>query len=187
MRASGKELDSDTLVSGKQRLNRKFILAAIVVSAVAIVALFAGSKLSTHNVELKAYFADAHGLKAGATVRVAGVDVGRVISVRARPGTSHEAAEVVMLITTPYELKVPADSTVSLRTAGILGETYPEIDVRDKSSSPAANGAVLKAVEVPMMSTQEMLDSLNHAIQQANSGAQNAKPIAPAEQPPRKH
>jgi ABC-type transporter Mla subunit MlaD len=38
-----------------------------------------------------------------------------------------------MFISTPYELKIPADSTVSLATAGVLGETYAEIDVKGTS------------------------------------------------------
>ena len=66
-------------------------------------------------------------------MQVAGVDVGRVIEVRVRPDLKEHAAEVVLLFQTPYELKIPEDSVVSLRRAGLLGETYAEVDMRSRS------------------------------------------------------
>jgi len=56
-------------------------ITAIVVFAV--VSIY--PRLFTHTIEIKAYLQDANGLPAGAPVRLAGVDVGKVTSVRARP------------------------------------------------------------------------------------------------------
>ena len=49
------------------------------------------------------------------------------------------SAEVIMNLQTPYELKIPNDSTVSLSTAGILGETYAQINISEASGPPANN------------------------------------------------
>jgi phospholipid/cholesterol/gamma-HCH transport system substrate-binding protein len=114
-------------------MNRKVILGLVVIAGLAVRVLFLHARLSAHNLELKAYFADAQGLRPGAPVTVAGVTVGSVTTVQAHPSAKQNPAEVVMFISTPYELKIPADSTVSLATAGVLGETYAEIDVKGTS------------------------------------------------------
>jgi len=87
---------------------RRIILAAIIVLGLALVFLTV-AKHSSHHLLLKTYFQDAHGLRAGAPVRVAGVDVGRVTEVRVRPELKEHAAEVRMSLQTPYELKIPED------------------------------------------------------------------------------
>ena len=131
------------------------IAAVIVVAAlaVALAILFGSPRPAAHKVELRVYFQDANGLRAGAPVRVAGVEVGRVKSVRARPEMKATPAEVVMNLQTPYELKIPNDSTVSLATAGILGETYAQINITEASGPPAKNGDVLKERPARFLST----------------------------------
>ena len=119
---------------------------AMVIFGLAVVFL-TFAKHSEHQLQVKAYFLDAHGLRAGAPVRVAGVDVGRVTEVRVRPELKEHPAEVTMLLQTPYELRIPNDSIVLLSTAGLLGETYPEIEIRYASGLPLENGAVLKTRE----------------------------------------
>jgi ABC-type transporter Mla subunit MlaD len=55
---------------------------------------------------VKAYFTNASGLRDGANVRVAGVDVGSVKSVRVRPELKEEPVEVVMVLNPRYEVSV---------------------------------------------------------------------------------
>jgi ABC-type transporter Mla subunit MlaD len=81
-----------------------------------------------HRMVVKTYFANAMGLRAGAPVRFAGVDLGSVKSERAKPEVKNSPVEVVMVFNPPYELKIPNDSTVLLETAVILGETFVDID-----------------------------------------------------------
>jgi MlaD protein len=65
-----------------------FVLAAIIVKP-----------LRYHRREVRVYFQDAQGLHAGASVRMAGVDIGSVSSVRVRPEPP-APAEVVMVLHT---------------------------------------------------------------------------------------
>jgi phospholipid/cholesterol/gamma-HCH transport system substrate-binding protein len=125
---------------------RRIILVATIVFGLAVVFL-TFAKHSQHQLEVKTYFADARGLRTGAPVRVAGVDVGRVAEAHVRSELKEHAAEVVLLIQTPYELKIPADSVVSLRRDGLLGETYAEVDIRHASGPPIGNQGALKAWE----------------------------------------
>jgi hypothetical protein len=95
-----------------------------------------------HKLVVKAYFSNAMSLRNGAPVRLAGVDVGSVRSVRARPELKEAPAEVVMVLTPAYELKIPNDSTVSLATTGVLGSTYVEIDVAHASGAPIGSNVL---------------------------------------------
>jgi phospholipid/cholesterol/gamma-HCH transport system substrate-binding protein len=125
---------------------RKVALAVAIVFGLVLV-FVVYPRRPQHQLEVRAYFQDAQGLRAGAAVRVAGVDVGRVTKLHVRPELKEHAAEITMILETAYELKIPADSVVSLRTAGLLGETYPEIDIRHASAPPIGDGGVLKVRE----------------------------------------
>jgi phospholipid/cholesterol/gamma-HCH transport system substrate-binding protein len=125
---------------------RRIILVAITVFGVAVVFL-TFAKYSGHRLQVKAFFLDAHGVRAGAPVRVAGVDVGRVTEVHVRTELKERPAEVTMLLQTPHELKIPTDSIVLLGTTGVLGETYPVGEIRYASGPPVENGEVLETQE----------------------------------------
>jgi phospholipid/cholesterol/gamma-HCH transport system substrate-binding protein len=125
---------------------RRIILVAMTVLGLAVL-LLTFTKRSGHQFEVKSCFQDARGLRVGAPVRVAGVEVGRVEAVRVRPELKEHAAEVVLHFQTPYKLEIPSDSVVSLNSDGLLGERYVEIDVRHASGRPVGSQAVLKARE----------------------------------------
>ncbi len=145
------------------------VVAAIV--AIGLAVLFGYPRLLTHTIELRVYFQNANGLRAGAPVRLAGVEVGRITSVRARPAMQAAPAEVLMKLQTPYELSIPNDSTVSLATAGVLGETFAEINVAGASGPPIKNGEVLKERPTKFLSTEDLIEKLGDIVQR--------KPCAP--------
>jgi phospholipid/cholesterol/gamma-HCH transport system substrate-binding protein len=137
-------------------------LVGVVVAALAV--LFLGRHPFVHKTVVKAYFSNAMNLRAGAPVRVAGVEIGAVKSVRARPEMKEAPAEVVMVLTPSYELKIPNDSVASLATAGVLGETYVEIDAAHASGAPIVTNAVLKTTPMTELSTQEMLEKFGKIL-----------------------
>lgn len=71
--------------------------------------------------QLVARFENVGSLKAGAPVSIAGVRVGRVGSIGIDPAT-HEA--VVRLNINKQYTDIPADTSASILTAGLLGEQY---------------------------------------------------------------
>ena len=81
-------------------------------------------------------------------MRLAGVDSGSGKSAR-RPELKEAPAEIVMVLTPSYELRIPNDSTASLETAGVLGETYVDIDVGHASGVPIRSNAVFRTVATP--------------------------------------
>jgi phospholipid/cholesterol/gamma-HCH transport system substrate-binding protein len=160
-------------------MNRAYLRVAGV-AALALIVL--GAVLLVNNpfrrkIVVKAYFGNAMTLRVGAPVRLAGVEIGSVESVRARPELKEAPAEVVMLLTPSYELNIPSDSTASLETAGALGETYVEIDVGHASGPTIGSNAVLRTVATPQITTQEFIervgDILSHKCD-CDSGKANA-------------
>jgi phospholipid/cholesterol/gamma-HCH transport system substrate-binding protein len=98
-----------------------FVVAGI--AALVVLALKVGN-LSTYNVsdtyQLQAYFTNVGGLKPTASVRSAGVLVGRVTEIRL--DTERYEAKVTMNIDTRYQF--PKDTFANIQTAGLLGENF---------------------------------------------------------------
>ncbi len=98
-----------------------FVVAGI--AALVVLALKVGN-LSTYNVsesyELQAHFNNVGGLKPTASVRSAGVLVGRVTSIVLDP--ERYEAKVTMSIDKRYQF--PRDTFANILTSGLLGEQY---------------------------------------------------------------
>ncbi len=153
---------------------RKLALLLIVaVGAVAIGSLFV-NRLRYARQDLKSCFSDAGGLQVGAAVRIDGVDVGTVRSVRANPQNKYCPAEVEMALSTTYEIKIPKDSIAEIKTAGLLGEVYLSIDTTQVSGAPIENYGYLKSRPIkptlPLGDQLKALDMILH-IDQASKEA----------------
>lgn len=138
-------------------------MAAAAVVALVIV-LMPPSSLNLHTIEVTTYFQNAAGLREGAPVRIAGVDVGKVKSVRVRPEIKDGTVKVLMKVGTPYELRIPNDSVVLLETAGVLGETYVDIDTANASGPHIADHGVLKSRETLSLNSEQMIQMLGDIL-----------------------
>ena len=98
-----------------------FVVAGI--AALVMLAMKVGN-LSTYNVsesyEVHAYFTNIGGLKPKASVKSAGVLVGRVTEITL--DTERYEAKVVMSLDKRYQF--PKDTFANILTAGLLGEQY---------------------------------------------------------------
>lgn len=145
---------------------RKFAVALIVVAGLSF-AWVAFRKPPTHDQTLKSYFRNGSNLKAGAPVCVDGVKLGVVTRVRIRPELGERPVEVLMAISTPYELKIPSDSTVMLSTEGVLGQTFPDIDTRSARDLAVENNGVLNSVEITAADCADAVRRLGDALTKA--------------------
>ena len=75
------------------------------------------------NYTLKAHFGSVSGLKLGASVNIAGVEVGKVTRISLDP-ISYDA--VVQMEIAP-DVELQDDSIASIRTAGMIGDRYVSI------------------------------------------------------------
>jgi ABC-type transporter Mla subunit MlaD len=125
---------------------RKVFIALVVCFGLLSVWL-AFRKTPTHQLNVRTYFQNAQSLQRGTPVWIDGVQAGSVTDVRIRPEPSERPVEVLMAITTTYELSIPRDSRATLSAQGVLGPTVVEINTRMASGSPLENGGVLKSME----------------------------------------
>ena len=101
--------------------------------------------LFTPRITVKSYFDNAEGLRVGAPVRLSGVDVGNVTKIMIVGGRDKQLTpvEVTMKISTKYHDSLRRDSVTSLETAGVLGETYLDIDSAQAVGAPLQDGDTL--------------------------------------------
>ena len=88
-------------------------------------------------------FPSAGGLKPGATVEIAGVDVGRVDAIT----LADYQARVVMRINPG--VKIQDDSIASIKTKGLIGEKYVRINPGGSERLVPPNGRI-REVEAPV-------------------------------------
>src|SRR5664279_3981939 len=122
-----------TLPSQKQlkwsqlRVGLTVLFASITLMVLIFVMSGTGGWFTT-KITLRSFFDNAGGLREGAPVRMAGVDIGNVKTVRIVSGNPATPVEVTMKVNTRYSFNLRKDSITVLSTAGILGETYVDID-----------------------------------------------------------
>lgn len=109
-------------------------VGAFVAAGLAIVAYLALSLgdigLSGNRTKVVARFATIGDLREGAPIRIAGVSVGKVSEIRLADYLAHVELSI------DVEVKIPSDTIASIRTTGLLGESFVSL-------SPGASGRML--------------------------------------------
>jgi phospholipid/cholesterol/gamma-HCH transport system substrate-binding protein len=130
------------------RVGLTVVFASIMLGV--LIFLMSGSTgLFVPKIKLKSYFADASGLRVGAPVRLQSVDIGNVLSLRIVPDRPLTPVEVTMRVSTKYSFALREDSTATLDTAGVLGETFVNITSTTAKGPQVQNGDVLPTQEQP--------------------------------------
>ena len=129
----------------------------------------------SHRITLISYFDNASGLRVGAPVRLSGVDIGNVAAIRIVPDRDKQniPVEVIMKVSTKYGFNLRKDSMASLDTAGVLGETYLDIDSSQAVGPIAKNGDVLPTQVHPdfnevVRSSQSTLQNMDALLKRAD-------------------
>ncbi|HEY6945433.1 MAG TPA: MlaD family protein [Candidatus Acidoferrum sp.] len=115
-----------------------------------------GGGLLSPKYRLTTYLPEVSGLASGAPVRVDGVEVGNVESIRLLPRTAgktmdrNKNIEVVMRISRNYQGDILTDSVASLVTEGLLGNRYVNIS-RGFTGTPIPDNAIIPGAEEKAM------------------------------------
>jgi phospholipid/cholesterol/gamma-HCH transport system substrate-binding protein len=129
----------------------------------------------SHRITLVSFFDNASGLRVGAPVRLNGVDIGNVAAIRVVPDKDKQLTpvEVVMKVSTKYGFNLRRDSVTSLDTAGVLGETYLDIDSAQAVGPVARDGDTLPTQVHPdfnevVRSSQSTLQNMDALLKRAD-------------------
>jgi phospholipid/cholesterol/gamma-HCH transport system substrate-binding protein len=100
-----------------------FLIFGLMAFAFLAVKLGGIGNLDANHYILKARFDSSSGLKEGASVEMAGVEVGKVKNIRFDP----EYFESVVEVSIPNEVQLTDDSIASVRSTGIIGGKFIKI------------------------------------------------------------
>ncbi len=159
------------------------IFILIGVSILVLIVFLIGDKKSlfSSTFEVKAYFSDIQGLRSGATVRLSGIDVGRVSNVRIVDDSS-ASVEVTMSLVEDIKKFIRTDTEAAVETEGLVGNKVVVLKIGNKNSERVYNGGTIKAKEPLSFSaiieetqgimeyTKQMTKDLSEIVGRVNHG-----------------
>ena len=123
-----------------------FVLLALGVFLAIIYLLGARARYFESKYELVAEFTEVGGLIEGATVRLAGVQIGRVTDVTLSPKAGSKV-RVTMTVARRFHDRIRRDSEARIATQGLLGDKIVEITSGSPDAPPLAPGETLTSRE----------------------------------------
>jgi len=145
------------------------VVVASVVLAILVFLMSGTAGFLTRKITLITYFDNAEGLRSGQPVDLNGVPVGNVTSVRVISDRPKTPVRVAMKINRDFASLIHKDSTATVKTAGVLGESFVDIQnqepprkppVSDGDELPHENAPGLEDVVRSSQSTLVNVDTL---------------------------
>lgn len=101
-----------------------FVTVLVVLLGISIFVLGGSTNMLESRYRLNGAWADVAGLKEGAVVRLAGIDIGEVSKVQISQDLGVRQIMVEMRIMASYKERIRADSEARIDTVGVLGDKY---------------------------------------------------------------
>jgi phospholipid/cholesterol/gamma-HCH transport system substrate-binding protein len=138
-------------------------VVALALTALLVMAVGGASGFAWERYELKTSFANVQGLKAGAIVRISGVEVGKVTKV----DLAGAGVDVHLSIKKENRSRVTTESYASIGSMSLLGE--PLIDVSASATgTPLKDGDVIKSKK-PASQLSDVAETANEGIVEATA------------------
>ena len=159
------------MIFGQSKLEMKvgiFVFIGLVILTTFVLSI-KDFKNITSGYEINFIFNFANGVKIGAPIRFAGVDVGEIKEINFVTAADDPKPRVRIVGSINKDIKVPLDSTVWVNTLGLLGEKYVEIMPGEDYSKFLSPKQTLVGVDpIPMQEisvlAKDMLENLNDSI-----------------------
>ena len=123
-----------------------FVVAAVLAFIAVIYVLGARARLFEARYTVHTDFSEVGGLREGATVRLAGVQIGRVTAVNLAPEPGGKV-RVDLTIGQQFANRIRRDSVARLETQGLLGDRLVEITAGTAAAPAVGAGDVLTSAE----------------------------------------
>lgn len=127
----------------------------------------------TSKISLLAYFDNTEGVKVGAPVALQGVTIGNVKDVRVVPGREKDPVQITMRVNTKYQFLLRKDTKATIETAGVLGESFIDLNSKGAKDRQIQDGDVLKTEVAPgisdvVRSSQSTLQNLDILVKRVD-------------------
>lgn len=163
------------MIFGKTKLELKvgiFVFIGLVVLVIFILSI-GGFKTWSSGYHINLSFNFVNGVKVGAPVRFAGVDVGEVKKVKLEFLPGENRSNVNLDIWVRNIIKIPSDSSVWVNTLGLLGEKYVEIIPGSDYSHPLKSHDCL--VGVDPLPIHQIFNNAENILHNLNDGIEKIK------------
>ncbi|MFH1874529.1 MAG: MlaD family protein [Pseudomonadota bacterium] len=124
-----------------------FVFITLLLGMITLFQLGSGYKLFRKDYSLYTNFEDISGLRPGAPVQLAGLDVGIVDSIRFPKDLLVKKITLVLRINQSYQDRIRADSVATINTQGLLGDKYVYISVGNQDQPILKNNEKLLSRE----------------------------------------
>ena len=125
-----------------------FVLTFVALIVVAAFVLGGGTEAFAARYTLHARYNDVKGLKPGAVVRLAGIDVGEVKVVELAPRAEDgKNVHVELSIREEYQENIRDDSVAGISNVGVLGDNIITITVGGGTAKPLTDGGAISSAE----------------------------------------
>jgi phospholipid/cholesterol/gamma-HCH transport system substrate-binding protein len=150
-----------------------FIVVALIFLALGILLMGKQTKLFTSTGAVSVLMSDVAGLKVGAPVWLAGIDVGVVTGIGFKDPRKSNEVKIEMDVDREALHKIGADSVISVKTRGLMGEKY--VDITPSSSYVAKPPEALRGIPTAklddvMQKAGKTFDTLNGIVEKVNRG-----------------
>jgi phospholipid/cholesterol/gamma-HCH transport system substrate-binding protein len=130
--------------------------------------------LFTKKITLITYFDNAEGIRQGQPVDLQGVAIGNVKSVKVVSGKPINPVQVVMRVNKDFQQFIHTDSKATIETAGVLGESFVDIDSKDAKGPIVKDGTELPPGNAPgiqdvVKTSQTSLQNVDILVKRADS------------------
>ncbi len=131
--------------------------------------------------KVKAYFTNVQGLRNGAVVRLSGIDVGSVSSIKIVPDTTGRV-EVTMGLSRDIQRFIRTDTRATIETEGLVGNKVVVLEIGSSTAEEVKDGGYIQTTEQPSFGaiinetqgviqyTKDMTKSLAEITEKVNRG-----------------
>jgi phospholipid/cholesterol/gamma-HCH transport system substrate-binding protein len=156
------------MIFGKTKMELKvgiFVFFGLILISIFILSI-GGFKTWTSGYDIKFSFSFINGVKMGAPVRFAGLDVGHVKKIELTvPSSNQGQTRVHVTCWVRKEVRIPLNSIIWVNTLGLLGEKYIEIMPGGDYSNVLAQGQELAGVDpIPMNRITDLANNIANNI-----------------------
>jgi len=158
------------MIFGKTKLELKvgiFVFIGLLILVVFVLSI-GGFKTWSSGHRLNLLFNFVNGVKIGAPVRFAGVDIGEVKRINLEFRSEENRTEVSLEVWVKDNVRIPPDSKVLINTLGLLGEKYVEIiPGKDYANALKENQSLIGVDPVP---THEIFSKADNIMNNLDTG-----------------
>ncbi len=150
-----------------------FIFLALVIFAGGVLLMGQKTKMFVSKGTMRIVMSDVVGLKVGAPVWLAGVDVGLVTDVLFADPKNNNQVCVVIEVETDAMKKIGNDSKITIKTRGLMGEKYVDILPSQKYSEKpptVLQGSSVAKLDDVIQKAGDSFDKVNSIIDGINQG-----------------